>query len=169
MNDANIIIRRLEEKDVEPTSEVLVRAFKSVLGDRFDVFTARHFSPEMLREDLTGKDKYQLSETRIFVAEEQGRIVGAVKVTANINGLGVFDYVGVDPECHSHGVGSLLMRAAEAFWNEHRQRKITTCVLAHNKKALLYYLKNDFIPEGYCRDHFQDGMDEIILGRFLKR
>ena len=38
----------------------------------------------------------------------------------------------------------------------------------HNKKAVMYYLKHDFVPEGYCKDHFREGVDEIILGRFLK-
>ena len=76
--------------------------------------------------------------------------------------------VRVAPECHARGIGSLLMARAEAFWTEHKQREIHTCVSAHNQKALMYHLKHDFIPEGRCRDHFLDGVDEIMLGRFLK-
>jgi len=106
--------------------------------------------------------------SQIFVAEENGRILGVVKVTAATNGLGCFDYVGVDPVCHARGIGALLMAQAERFWQEHRQRKIHTCVAANNKKAIMYCLKHDFVPEGYCRDHFRPGVDEIILGRFLK-
>jgi hypothetical protein len=33
----------------------------------------------------------------------------------------------------------------------------------------MYYLKHDFIPEGYRKDHFIEGVDEIVLGRFLKK
>ncbi len=32
----------------------------------------------------------------------------------------------------------------------------------------MYYLKHDFIPVGYQKDHFFAGVDEIILDRFLK-
>ena len=32
----------------------------------------------------------------------------------------------------------------------------------------MYYIKHDFVPESYCRDHFRPEVDEIILGRFLK-
>ena len=39
---------------------------------------------------------------------------------------------------------------------------------AHNKRALMYYSKNGFIPEGYQRDHFKVGVDEIILGKFFR-
>jgi ribosomal protein S18 acetylase RimI-like enzyme len=112
--------------------------------------------------------KNKLNESALFVADADNKVIGIIKVTAGTNGLGVLDYIGVDPEYHAHGTGSRLMQRAEEFWREHKQRKITTCVSAHNKKALLYYIKNDFVPEGYCKDHFHPGIDEIILGRFMK-
>jgi len=67
------------------------------------------------------------------------------------------------------GAGKLLMCRAEKFWKARGMRKISTCVSAHNRRALLYYIKNGFVPEGYRRDHFKKGIDEIILGRFLKK
>lgn len=161
-------VRPFRNDDAEKASEILCNAFKSFLADKFDDILAKHFTPEVLMEDALLKDKFKFNESRTFVAEDDGTIVGVVKVTAGVNGLGVFDYVGVDPKCHAHGIGSLLMRKAEEFWKEHKQRKINTCVTAHNKKALLYYIKNNFIPEGYCKDHFHEGVDEIILGRFLQ-
>ena len=160
-------IRPLEKADIVQVSDVLVAAFKSFLGGKYDELLPGHFSPEILAETLTLKDKFGFTESGFFVAEYENRIIGAIKVTAGRNGLGVLDYVGVDPAANVCGVGALLMKKAEAFWKKHKQRKITTCVSAHNKKALLYYIKNDFIPEGYCRDHFHEGLDEVILGRFL--
>ena len=120
-----------------------------------------------LKKNANTRDSFHKS--KILIAEENGKIIGVVKVGAGTNGLGSFDYVGVDPECHAHGVGSFLMNKAEEFWAERNQRKIGTCVSAHNKKAVTYYLKHDFIPEGYRKDHFFEGVDEIILGRFLKK
>ena len=160
-----IAIRDFKNEDAARVSAIIIAAFKGFLGDKFDE-TVSYFSPEELIKEACSKNKFKVSQ--IFVAEESGTVVGVVKVTAGSNGLGIFDYVGVDPECQTHGIGSLLMKKAEEFWKEHNQRKISTCVSAHNKKAIMYYLKHDFIPEGYCRDHFFEGVDEIILGRFLK-
>ena len=162
-----IVARDFQDKDAEQASKVLVEAFKGFLGDKYTESTALHFTPDELIKEASTKNKFNVS--RIFVVEDNGRVAGVVKITAGTNGLGVFDYVGVDPECHAQGIGAILMKKAEEFWEKHNQRKIDTCVAAHNKKAIMYYLKHDFIPEGYRKDHFIDGVDEIVLGRFLKK
>jgi ribosomal protein S18 acetylase RimI-like enzyme len=161
-----VTVRPFVKEDAQRASEVLIAAFKSFLEDRFDEGCAAHFHPEVLVQGAHVEDPFMVS--RIFVAEEDGDVLGVVKVTARTNGLGMFDYAGVDPNSHARGIGSLLMAKAEEFWAEHQQRKIDTCVSAHNKKAIMYYLKHDFIPEGYRKNHFLEGVDEIILGRFLK-
>jgi ribosomal protein S18 acetylase RimI-like enzyme len=158
--------RDFESRDAERASAILIAAFRSFLGDWVDGGASLHFHPAELLKTARVEDAFGIS--RIFVAEEGDRLLGVVRVTARTNGLGMFDYVGVAPDAPP-GVGSLLMARAEAFWMEHDQRKIDTCVSAHNKRAIRYYLKHDFIPEGYRRDHFHDGVDEIILGRFLKK
>ena len=162
-----VTVRHFEQKDAQRVSEILIAAFKSFLGDRFDEISADRFSPEEMIRTAHAEDNFSVSD--IFVAEEEGRILGAAKATAGTNGLGGFDFGGVDPEYHSHGIGSALMAKAEEFWAKHQQRKIHTCVSAHNKKAIMYYLKHGFVSEGYCRDHFREGVDEIVLGRFLKK
>jgi ribosomal protein S18 acetylase RimI-like enzyme len=160
-------VRPFESRDASRASEILVAAFRGFLRDRFDDNLAAHFAPELLTQNTHVVGRF--SESRLFVAEDGDRVVGVVSVSAGSNGLGTFNYVGVDPDCQSQGIGSLLMARAVEFWTEHRQRKIDTCVSAHNKKALMYYLKHDFVPEGYRRDHFIPGVDEIILGRFMKK
>ena len=159
-------VRQLKHLDAQQASEILIAAFKSFLKERFNENDSACFRAEKLKKEAFVKDQFMVSQ--LFVAEEDGRILGVVKVTAATNGLGCLDYVGVDPACHALGIGALLMARAERFWQEHQQRKIHTCVAAHNKKAIMYYVKHDFVPEGYCRDHFRPGVDEIILGRFLK-
>jgi len=162
-----MIARSLKAKDADRASEVLINAFKSFLGDKVNGSLKKHFIPKTLIKEANVKNKFFVS--KIFVAETNGKVIGAMKVSAGINGLGTFDYVGVDPECHTKGIGKFLMKKAEYFWAKHNQRKISTCVSAHNKKAIMYYLKHDFVPEGYRRDHFFEGVDEIILGRFLRK
>jgi len=162
-----LTVRRFCKTDSEQASAVLCKAFKSFMGNRFDTIMTAYYSAENLLKQVSSlKDNF--GESAIFVAEENEKVVGVVKASATSGGLGSFDYVGVDPDSSARGIGSLLMSAAETFWIEKKQRKIITCVSAHNKKAIIYYLKHDFIPEGYCRDHFREGVDEIMLCRFLK-
>jgi len=160
-------VRNFEVTDAQPASKILCNAFRSFLGNKFDKNLVVHFSPEELVKVINSKGKFH--ESKIFIAEEDGKVIGVVKVTAGTNGLGLLDYIGVDPECPVHGVGTLLMKKAEEFWEKNNQRKIDTCVSAHNTKALIYYIKNGFVPEGYRKDPFHKGMDEIILGRFLNK
>ncbi|MBU4366020.1 MAG: GNAT family N-acetyltransferase [Kiritimatiellae bacterium] len=158
--------RQFEDKDAGRVSIILIAAFKSFLLDKFDDLSKAYFEPEEIIARVT-KGPGRFSETIAFVAEDDGKVIGYIEVTAGKNGLGMLDIISVDPEFFSKGVGNALMAQAEKFWAEHNQRKIATCVSAHNTKALIYYIKNGFIPEGYQKNHFHEGVDEIILGRFL--
>ena len=158
--------RQFEDQDAGRVSKILSAAFKSFLLDNFDDLSKAHFEPEEISARVT-KAPGRFGETIAFVAEDDGKVIGYIEVTAGKNGLGMLDIIGVDPECFSKGVGKALMAQAEKFWAKHNQRKIATCVSAHNTKALIYYIKNGFIPEGYQKNHFHEGVDEIMLGRFL--
>jgi len=160
-------VRRFAPQDAEEVCRLMKEAFRSFLGDRWTEKDDRYFAPEVLRQSANKKDFF--SETVSYVAVEGSEIVGYIKGTASENGLGSLEVVGVRPSHFGKGVGSALMKALEEFWASRALRKVSTCVSACNKRALLYYIKHDFIPEGYCKDHFREGMDEIILGRFLKK
>jgi ribosomal protein S18 acetylase RimI-like enzyme len=159
-------IRTFQEDDAQQVSKIMIAAFKTFLGNDFTQDDEDYWAPEYLAKISLGKNHF--SETISFVAEENGKIRGYVRVTSSRSGLGSFEVVGVDPDCFAKGVGSLLMKEAEKYWQRTKMRKISTCVSAHNKRALIYYIKHGFIPEGYRKDHFRDGTDEIILGKFLK-
>lgn len=159
-----IEVRKFRDADAEEVALIMFNAFKSFLGDRIK---EEDFNAEDYRK--TSNVKSARSETVSFVAVDGERVAGYLKVVAGTNGLGSLEVIGVDPEYFSKGVGSILFAEADKFWKERNMRKISTCVSAHNKKALMYYIKNGFIPEGYRRDHFFEGVDEIILGRFMKK
>ncbi len=160
-------LRRFQPEDAVEVSKIMRVAFRSFLGDRWTEKDDRHFSPEAFRETSNRKDLF--SETASFVAEEAGEILGYIKGTAADNGLGTLEVVGVSPSHFGKGIGAALMRALEEFWVSKDVRKVSSCVSAHNTKALIYYIKHGFIPEGYRRDHFRVGVDEIILGKFLEK
>ena len=158
-------IRKFRPEDAEEVSKIMIAAFKSFLGDKFDKGDLKSFSPKVLKK-ISNTRSYD-GEVVSYVAEEKGKILGYIRGSAHINGLGSLEVIGVDSNYFHKGVGTKLMKKLEEFWRRKKQRKISTCVSAHNKRALIYYIKNGFIPEGYRKDHFKVGVDEIILGRFL--
>ena len=158
-------IRKFQEADAREVSQIMQAAFRSFLAERFTKAHENRFAPSVLAGSSLGKSRF--SETISFVAVAGRHIVGYIRVTSDVNGLGRLEVIGVDCEHFGKGVGNLLMKAAERFWIRKKQRKISTCVSAGNERALIYYIKHGFVPEGYCRDHFVPGVDEIILGRFL--
>lgn len=158
---------KFQKRDAQQASRILREAFRSFLAERFTKEHQARFAPSLLAESSSVRSKF--SETASFVAVDGQQVVGYIKVTSDRNGLGTLQIVGVAPEYFGSGVGALLMKVAERFWIKKKQRKISTCVSAFNRRALIYYIKHGFVPEGYCKDHFIDGVDEIILGRFLQK
>jgi len=102
-----------------------------------------------------------------YVAEDNGQIVGYVSGSTNACGFGTLALIGVKPSHFGQEVGTKLMKRMVTFWRRKKMRKASTCVSAHNGRALVFYLKHGFVPVGYQRDHFIEGVDEVILDRFL--
>lgn len=159
----NINVRLFKDDDAETLSRIQFDSFKTFLGDRVTEMVA----PETWRD--TAAVKNDKCENAIFVAEQDNLVVGFLSAGADLrHGLGVLNVVGVDPQCHAKGIGSALFAAAENFWIERKMRKVWTCVSSINTKAQIYYLKQGFRPEGLWRDHFHQGIDEILLAKFYK-
>ena len=159
-------VRKFQERDARQVSSVLRAAFRSFLAERFTKDHEDRFGPSVLTGNSSARSKF--SEAASFVAVDGQRVVGYIKITSGSNGLGSLEVIGVEPAYFGKGIGAVLMKASERFWTRKKQRKISTCVSAINRHGLIYYIKHGFMPEGYCRDHFIPGVDEIILGRFLQ-
>ena len=161
----SVRVRRFVDADAEAVSRIMF--------DSFMLFLAEHMQgespkpPEYWRNAVNRLDGD--SEIAGFVAEDGGKAVGFLLARAmKKNGLGALEVIGVAPECVSAGVGTALFREAEAFWKGLRMRKVYTCVSAHNTRALMFYLKRGFRPEGVQREHFHPGVDEINLAIFYR-
>ena len=159
-------IRRFKSKDAQAVSKIMIEAFRSFLKDKMDKWTLKSFSPKTLKK--ISNNKVAELETISFVVEEEEGIIGYIRGTANMRGLGTLEVVGISTDCFHKGVGVALMKRLEKFWQKRNVRKVSTCVSSHNTRALMYYLRNGFIPVGYQKDHFRVGVDEIILDRFFK-
>ena len=159
-------VRQFRPDDADEASVVMTEAFRSFLPPRSGKKVLKGFSPERLRGTSVYGKKGATSAT--YVAELDGKVVGYVSGANNTYGVGTLSVIGVSPGCFHKGVGSLLMRKMVAFWRKGKMRKVSTCVSAHNSRAIIFYLSHDFRPVGYQRDHFLPGMDEVLLDRFLK-
>jgi len=159
-------IRKFKASDSREISRIMIQAFRSFLGDKMDRAGKKAFLPENLRKISHARDHDR--QVVSYVAEEKGKVVGYIRGSASSYGLGTLEVVGIDPACLHHGVGTLLMKALERFWMRQKMRKASTCVSAHNTRAMIYYIKNGFIPEGVFRNHFFEGVDEVMLGKKLR-
>jgi ribosomal protein S18 acetylase RimI-like enzyme len=112
------VIRRAKAEDAEAIADVFTRSFGTL------EFVPKLHTPEEDRAHLAGV----VAEQDVWVAEEDGRIVGFLALKGD---LGTFFYV--DPEAHGSGHGSALFEAAQRarpggfeFWvfqdNEHARR-----------------------------------------------
>lgn len=158
-------IRKFRDEDAAEASRVLTAAFRSFLGDRPNWSRRRHFPPRTLKQK--NKPGGALTGRAAYVATEEGAIIGYASGTAHVSGFGTLEVIAVDPAYFGKNAGRLLFEALEKFWKRKKLRKAETCVSAHNKRAIIFYLKNGFIPVGYRKDHFMEGVDEILLDKFL--
>lgn len=158
--------REFRHEDAEAVSKIMTAAFKTFLRNKWNKHDEHHFSPEVITRSSFRQADFV--KTAAFVVIDGGIILGYICGTAGDNGLGSLEVVGVDPGIFHKGVGKALMSRLEQFWCDNEQRKVRTCVSAHNTRALIYYISNGFIPVGYRKDHFKVGVDEIELDRFLK-
>lgn len=158
-------VRQFKPEDAEQASAVMIAAFRSFLPARNRRMVLDGFAPARLRPTSTFGQRD--ATAACYVALDQGKVVGYVSGAVNAFGFGTLTVIGVDPDCFHRGIGSLLMGKMVAFWRRQGMRKVSTCVSAHNSRALVFYLKHGFTPVGYQRDHFLEGMDEVLLDRFL--
>ena len=160
-----INVRVFRPEDAAAASVVMQEAFRSFLPGKKGERVLAHFSPENLQQACTYR--HPNAATVSYVAECGGEIVGFVRGSVNECGFGTLGVIGVSPSHFHRGVGTALMKRMVAFWRKRKMRKASTCVSAHNGRALVFYLKNGFVPVGYRRDHFIEGVDEVLLDRFL--
>jgi len=166
MSKRKLTVRQFRPEDADETSIVMMEAFRSFIPRK----GWKHILPSFAPEKLSGTSTYgrKDADSISYVAIYGGLVVGYASGSVTRHGVGSLHVIGVSPGRFHRGVGSALMRKMVSFWRKRGMRKVSTCVSAHNSRALTFYLKHGFRPVGYQRDHFLVGMDEVILDRFLE-
>ena len=105
----------------------------------------------------------------VFVAEEDGEIVGRLSVARDphpasfhVADLGLM----VVASHRRRGVGRALLQRAVEWAGDSRVRKLELHVFPHNAPAIALYESFGFVREGYRKDHYRRGVgyvDAILM------
>lgn len=110
----------------------------------------------------------------IFVAEENGRLVGYIAGLGggyNRNRHKADIVIGIRASHTGQGLGTKLFIALEQWAAKQKLHKLELTVMAHNERAIHLYQKMGFVVEGVAVDslvvngHF---VDELDMAKILK-
>ncbi len=106
----------------------------------------RLFSPSSLESFSKNLD--------ILVATEDSKnIVGYISSSNAIFGSAYIPTVAVHPSCQRAGLGKRLLNHKLGILQQQGMRKAWLLVTKTNFPAIMFYLKNGFVIEGYLKDH----------------
>jgi RimJ/RimL family protein N-acetyltransferase len=113
------------------------------------------------------------SDAAVFVAEENGAIVGRLSISRDahpasehVADLGLM----VAREFRRRGVGTALMEEAERWARELGVRKLELHVFPHNEAAIALYKGLGYEAEGFRRHHYRrrgELLDAILMAKEL--
>jgi RimJ/RimL family protein N-acetyltransferase len=165
-------------------SVIVRRATAEDLDGAFEVYEATAAEGKWIgaelpidREDGLRRWRQSFLESdagAMFVAEQDGSIVGSASVTwAGRCGSGVLDLgMTVAPERRREGIGARLLEGCIEFARSAGAHKITLQVWPHNEAARSLYRRYRFEEEGYLRRHWRrrngELWDAVVMGLFLE-
>lgn len=149
-----LTFRRATEKDAKDINTVIRGAFR---------LYADELAPNSHVKALEEPDSVVLDDIRdhcVLVAEDDGVVIGSVRIKALSDELAYLYRFGVDPTIRNTGVGSGLLQAAIDYCNERGFAAITLHTNAkYYKLARYYYGKKFYVhststAKGYIRALF---------------
>lgn len=150
-----VVIRGFKEQDSELLIEIYAEAFKDEIERGMETLTIKDFV-----------DFSKRPEARIFVAEENGVMVGYVALSSR-KGLPVrIHTIAVKTEFRERGVGKKLIKKVVKCAKSVGKKKICLHTRPWNKAMRKICLDLDFIPEAYLRKELRE-QDLIRYAAFL--
>ncbi|MBI4001748.1 MAG: GNAT family N-acetyltransferase [Nitrospira defluvii] len=148
-----IHIRAASEIDFEAILKVQQAAF----GEYATVYEVSAWTTETLdslREDA--------KEKRIFVAEEDGLVVGSVRFWT-VAGVCVIRLLSVSPAHQHHGVGKALMQEIERVTTD--AHKFYACTMLRTARNIQFFLNLGYKAETVLPNHYHH-LDLICFAKY---
>lgn len=146
-----ITIREFKPEDVDDIIQIQEENKKD-LGDLYT------------KESLIEESKH----IKLWVAEEDGKVLGYVGFMDLKNGIGMMLSLVIDVKHQGKGIGSKLTRKVKEYAKENKYRKVLFLTKVNNKSMLILGMKEDFQPEGILRRHFRTGEDVLYMSYFIE-
>lgn len=140
----NLIIRKLQQKDIEPLSIIEAESF------------SMPWSPKDFA-DLLNRDYCVY-----LVAELDGRVVGSCGMT-NICNEGNIDNVVVAEDVRGQGIGQALMKELIALGESEGVEAFTLEVRVSNAPAIHVYEKLGFVSEGIRPGFYEKPKEDAMI------
>jgi ribosomal protein S18 acetylase RimI-like enzyme len=113
-----------------------------------------------------------------LIALDEDKIVGLISATIHSRpavGLAELDHLAVLPQYQNQGIARKLMSemllSLENYYQEHNSylRKLFLLTHASNVDAQKFYEKLGFTKEAILKDHFYNGIDEVVYSQFFNK
>jgi RimJ/RimL family protein N-acetyltransferase len=131
----------------------------------------RDMDPEAATKQLRERD--ELSNSVVLVAEKVGRIVGYVEATGGEftrNRHSAYVVIGVLQTASGRGFGSRLLEAVDAWAQLHGITRLELTVMSHNKRAIALYERLGYQVEGLRKRSIRvhgEYVDELAMAKLL--
>ena len=166
-----IIVRALEEPDIEETIQVM----KDAWNYAYETWEKGHYPIEAHDFDMslntseryTAGMEYELGF--FFIAEMNGKIIGSIRgEIVGASGFAMIRNIAVHPESQRKGGGEALMEHAIEYLKGQGCHKISLHTQSFLIPAVNLYLKIGFIPEAYLAKQWW-GCDFIYMSLWLDK
>ena len=146
---------------IRPASEAdfaaLLRVQQSAFGEYVNVYKVSGWTTETL-ESL----KEDAKEKHIFVAEEEGVVVGSVRFWT-VAGVCIIRLLSVNPTHQGRGVGKALIREIELVAID--AHKFFACTMLRTGKNVHLFMSLGYKAETILPDHY-DHLDLICFAKY---
>ena len=146
---------------IRPASEAdfaaLLRVQQSAFGEYVNVYKVSGWTTETL-ESL----KEDAKEKHIFVAEEEGVVVGSVRFWT-VAGVCIIRLLSVNPTHQGRGVGKALIREIELVAID--VHKFFACTMLRTGKNVHLFMSLGYKAETILPDHY-DHLDLICFAKY---
>lgn len=156
----NVVISRLEQKDISEAAKLIVPLHQSMVQERKDIFISK---TEDWEEYLTAK--LQDKDWIMLVALSYDKVVGVctaeVKhcgddIETRVRDILFIDYIAVDEEYRRCGVGTKLLDKIKSLAKIRKVQTVELNVFGFNESAIKFYEKNSMKPKRIVYEYLID-------------